>query len=517
MPTGDIDKNKLKSKTYFMKQSLIRRALFIVSLLLISSSATARELPGKRDSLHSVVLNEDRVIQVLLPENFNPASGQKYDVLYILDGDGNLNTISDIQQFAQNESYMPPVIMVAVFNTNRDRDMTPTHVEQMASSGGADKFLSFLKNELLPYINKTYPVSGNNILYGHSLTGLFSVYAFLAEPQLFNYYLAVDPSLWWDSNYINKIAGDKLNASPGKGKSLFITGRDDAGLKQMGIADIDTLLKEKAPKDLNWKIVGYPDEHHGSLRLKSVYDGLKFFYSGYGTPAVVFHPMNGIVLKDTPYKVYYFGQSQVRYTLDGSEPTSSSTKMLLHNSLVNDAKLTAKDLDRTDRFNKTTVGEFRIGNALPAVAKPSNITPGGLNYSYYEGWWSALPDFRKMKPVRSGIASKEFNVNNMPRSSDFATLLEGYIEIQKDGQYIFVLDSDDGSRLFLGDHLLIDYDGTHGGGKPKTYLVPLAKGFYPVRLEYFQQGGGAHLSLHYVLPGEEQPQPIPLELQYSKH
>jgi predicted alpha/beta superfamily hydrolase len=515
--TRDIGKNKLKSTTYFMEFSFIRCALFIISALIISSSATARDLPGKRDSLYSAVLKEDRVIQVLLPENFNPASAQKYDVLYILDGDGNLNTISDVQQFAQNESFMPPMIMVAVFNTNRDRDMTPTHVDQLASSGGADKFLAFLKNELVPYINKKYPVTGNNILYGHSLTGLFSVYAFLTEPQLFNYYLAVDPSLWWDSNYIEKVADGKLNASLDKGKSLFITGRDEAGLKQMGIAGIEAVLKSKAPEDLNWKITGYPDEHHGSLRLKSVYDGLRFFYGGYGTPAVVFHPMNGIVLKDTPYKVYYFGKSQVRYTLDGSEPTSSSTKMLIGNSLMNNAKLTAKDLDRTDRFNKTTVGEFKIGNALPAVAKPENITPGGLNYSYYEGQWNALPDFGKLKPVHSGIANKEFDIGKFPRSTDFATLMQGYLEIQKEGHYIFLLDSDDGSKLFLGDNLLIDYDGTHGNGKPKTYLVPLEKGFYPVRLEYFQQGGGANLTLLYVPPGEEQPRPIPLELQYNRH
>lgn len=171
------------------------------------------------------------MFQVLLPENYQPGSAEKYDVLYILDGDSNLKTISDIQQFAKNESYVPPVIMVAVFNTDRFRDMTPTHVAQSATSGGADKFLAFLKNELVPYINKKYAVSGNNILYGHSLTGLFSIYAFLTEPQLFNSYLAVDPSLWWDNNYIEKFAGDKLNPSLHKGKTLFITGRDAEGLK----------------------------------------------------------------------------------------------------------------------------------------------------------------------------------------------------------------------------------------------------------------------------------------------
>jgi predicted alpha/beta superfamily hydrolase len=498
-----------------MKKSLIRCVLLIIPLLAIFSNAIAQNQPGKRDSLYSASLKEERVFEVVLPENYKPGSAEKYDVLYVLDGDWNLKSAVDVQQFAQNNAYTPPIIMVAVHNTDRSRDMTPTKVVQMPGSGGADKFLAFLKNELVPYINKKYPASGNNILYGHSLGGLFAVYAFVAEPQLFNSYLIVDPSLWWDDNYIQKFAGEKMNASHA-GKSLFIAGRDEAGLKQMGITDFDTFLKNRAPKDVKWKIAGYPDEHHGSIRLKSVYDGLKFFYDGYGAPAVVFHPMNGIVLKDKPYKVYYFGSSQVHYTTDGSEPVLTSAKMQFGNDLVNGAKLSAKAMDRTDRFNKSTVGEFKVGSAFPAMAKPDNVAPGGVNYSYYEGEWNELPDFKKMKAVHSGIADKDFDVNKLPRRTNFATLMEGYIEIQKEGYYIFILDSDDGAKLFLGKNLLIDYDGLHGNGKPKTYLVPLEKGFYPVRLEYFQQGGGAQLVLQYVLPGEQQPQPIPFDRQYHR-
>lgn len=500
-------------------RSLFRYVLFTLPFLVSFTNAIAQNLPGKRDALYSNILKEERVIQVLLPEGYQPGSSEKYDVLYILDGDSNLKFISDIQQFAQNNAYMPPIMMVAVFNTNRERDMSPTHMAQMATSGGADKFLSFLKSELIPYINKSYPTNGNNMLYGHSLSGLFSVYAFLVEPQLFNAYLAVDPSLWWDSNYIDKLAAEKLNASLQSGKSLFITGRDADGLKQMGITDMDAVLKSKAPKDLNWKIAGYADEHHGSLRLKSVYDGLKFFYDGYIKQPVVFHPMNGIVLKDKPYKIYYFGPdpSQVHYTTDGSEPVTSSRKMEVENSLTNDAKVLAKSFDRTDRFNKATVGEFKLGKALPASARPKDAKPGGFRYSYYEGEWDTLPDFGKLKPVQSGITDKDFDIHKFPRQTNFACLIEGYIEIQKDGYYVFVLDSDDGSKLSLGDNLLIAYDGLHGAGNPKTYLVPLEKGFYPIRLEYFQKGGGAYLKLDYVVPGEEKPNPIPVpfELQYS--
>jgi hypothetical protein len=190
--------------------------------------------------------------------------------------------------------------------------------------------------------------------------------------------------------------------------------------------------------------------------------------------------------------------------------------MQLGNTLTNGATLSARALDRTDRFNKSTVGEFKIGKPLPAMAKPDNVAPGGLNYSYYEGEWWALPDFGKLEAAHSGIAGKDFDVNKLPRRTNFATLMEGYIEIQKEGYYIFVLDSDDGSKLFLRGNLLISYDGLHGDGNPKSYLVPLEKGFYPIRLEYFQQGGGAQLMLQYVLPGEERPQPIPLELQYGR-
>jgi hypothetical protein len=285
----------------------------------------------------------------------------------------------------------------------------------------------------------------------------------------------------------------------------------------MGIPLMDSVLKYKAPKDLNWKVAAYPDETHGSVRLKSVYDGLKFFYDGYSTRPAEFHPMNGIILKDKPFKLYYFGPPKAaRYTTDGSEPTSASAVMDVENTVVNSTKVSAKLITRNDRFNKATVG---VGNPLAASAKPKNAMPGGFHYSYYEGEWDALPDFAKLKPVLAGIAGKDFDLDKLPRQTNFACLIEGYVEIQKDGYYVFVLDSDDGAKLSLGGNLLISYDGLHGNGSPKTYLMPLKKGFYPIRLEYFQKGGGAFLKLEYVVPGEEKPRPvpIPLETQYSLH
>src|SRR6478609_1900845 len=207
-----------------------------VLLILISfnsiTNSVAQQLPGKRDSIYSDILKEKRIIQVLLPENYKPE--EKYEVMYVLDGESSIKLISTIQQFTQNESYMPPLIIVAVFNTDRNRDFLPTSTTEMPAAGGADKFLSFFKNELIPYINKSYPSNGENTLYGHSFGGVFSMYALLNEPQLFNSYLAVDPSFWWDSGYMNKLASEKIGSSQVFSKSLFISGREGEGFVQMG-------------------------------------------------------------------------------------------------------------------------------------------------------------------------------------------------------------------------------------------------------------------------------------------
>ena len=123
-----------------------------------------------------------------------------------------------------------------------------------------------------------------------------------------------------------------------------------------------------------------------------------------------------------------------------------------------------------------------------------------------------------LKSIKSGVVDKDFNLSKLPSAVNYGCIVEGFIEIQKEGYYIFVFDSDDGSKLFVNNQLLIDYDGLHGDGDNKTYMVPLAKGFYPVKMKFFQRGGGAKLELMYVVPGEEKPKPIaiPFELQYSK-
>lgn len=142
--------------------------------------------------------------------------------------------------------------------------------------------------------------------------------------------------------------------------------------------------------------------------------------------------------------------------------------------------------------------------------------PGGLKYSYYEGSWDSLPDFSKLKPVATGLADSTFSIQKLPAKTNFACLLEGYVEIVLDGYYIFAIVSDDGSKLYLGDKLLIDHDGLHGES-PRSFVLPLQKGFYPIRIEYFQKEGGSAFDLVYMTPDAKPGNPVKIPWKYQYH
>jgi len=491
--------------------------LFLVLPLIIfcylSKTVTAQDLPGKRDSLNSAILNEKRIIRVVLPQKYDPAKADKYDVLYVLDGDGNTTLATEMQRFIEDEAFMPQIIIIGVLNTDRNRDLTPTHVDDNKTSGGADKFLAFLKNELIPYVDKKYPTDGDNTIFGHSFGGLFVMHALLNEPHVFTSYIAADPSFWWDKGFMVREAAAKMPAVANLHRTLYITGRDN-DLAGMGIPPMDTLLKKYAPADLVWKLTVYPGETHGSVRLKSMYDGLKFTYAGYGTRGPEFHPMNGTLLKDKPIAIWNFSDTtRLRYTTDGA-----SAKMGKETILSGPAKLSVRQFSNRAKFDKTTTGDFKLGTLWPALLKVKKIKPGGFHYTYYEGNWDKLPDFTKLKPVQEGIANKGFDINKLPRQNNFALLMDGWIELKEEGYYIFGIVSDDGSKVFLGNKLLLDNDGLHGSTNV-SYIVPLQKGFYPVRIEYFQKDGGRDLKLIYITPSNIANKivlPVPFELQYSK-
>jgi len=406
---------------------------------------------------------------------------------------------------------------VSVMGIDRNVELTPTHLESWKGSGGADNFLGFIKNELIPYVNKTYPTNGDNSIWGHSLSGMFVVYTLLKEPTAFKSYIAVDPSLWWDDCLVPKMAAGKLPALAGMHTTLFISGREGPDFHGMRIDTMDIVLKKAAPASLKWKLVAYPDETHSSVRLKTTYDGLKFTYAGLVSD-IQFVPMNGIVLKDKPIKIWYFDDAtRMHYTLDGTAPTELSAKVETEITLNGAGRVTYKRFTNSSRYDKTVTGDFTAGEMPRPVSKPQNVKPGGFNYTYYEGDWDKWPDLKSLKPVKTGITDKDFDASNLPRKNKFALVIDGFLETKEEGYYMFIFQADKNSKLYLGDKLLMQWDGNYS--RPTyTYILPLSKGLYPFRIEYLHKKEDFKLAFSYLTPGimdTKNPIPIPLEAQYS--
>ena len=504
-----------------MKKSLkimLGFALFFTNLIV---TINAQNLPEISDSIYSNTLKEQRLIKIRMPEQYKPGSDKKYEVIYMIDGEWNMELYSFIFNFTKGENFVPPVIFVAIPNTYinganmRDRDFLPQKVADNKLAGGADNMIGFLKNELIPYIDKKYPTNGDNSLFGHSYGGLFTMYVLLTNPQLFNTYYCSDPSFWWNNNFMNKLALKTFESTTELDKTLWINGIEST-YKGMGIQTMDSILKLKAPKKLNWKMAAFPNETHNSVRFKGIYDGIKFAYSGYTNSKIEFHPMTGVLLKDKPVKIYLVNYNpEIHYTTDGTEPMNTSAKAERVFEITGSAKLALKSVTNKKNYGTATKGNFEIGHVFPSIQKLKNAKSGGLKYSYYEGKWDSLPDFKKLKPIKTGIADSAFNLSKMQSPNNFACVLEGYYKIETDGYYTFGLDSDDGSKLFLNNQLLINNDGLHGMGNFKSYVVPLQKGFYPVRIEFFQREGGSDLQVLYLTPGSDRPAPIPYSQQFS--
>lgn len=506
-----------------MKFSLKIRFLILISGCILTGNTLAQETVIFNDSVFSHILNEQRKIRILLPEEYKSTSDSKFDVVYLLDGESQFDDFSFIYKFARKEKLLPPLILVAILNTYtekgsmRDRDFLPVETPGNDKGGGADNFIDFLKDELIPYIDKKYPAGGDNSLYGHSLGGLFSFYVMLKEPALFSNYYCSDPAFPWNDRYIISMATTTFKNTDDLNRTLWINGTEDT-YRNVGIQKMDSVLQEYAPGELRWKVAIYPDETHMSVRFKGIYDGLKYTYNGYNSKKLVeFHPNNGSLLKGKPAPVFLNGSfPNVHYTTDGSEPDTSSARAPQMIELEGPAELRVRWIGENKKYINTAKGKFVISEVWPALQHVKNIKAGGLHYSFYEGNWNVLPDFEELNAVEKGIADSSFNLEKLPAGNNFGCVFEGYIKIDEEGYYMFALSSSDGSKFFINGREIISNDGLHGNDWYKSYMVPLQKGFYPVRLEYFVNRGNRSINLIYLMPDTHETVNLTFQRMYFK-
>jgi predicted alpha/beta superfamily hydrolase len=261
-------------------------------LVLISSSAQAQAPPGTTAlKINSAVLGEERTILVRVPPGYE-TNKQRYPVLYMTDGNAHIGH-STVEFLAQN-GRMSELIVVGITNTDRTRDLSPTHVTttvaggnsalQFPTSGGADKFLKFIETELIPEIEKRYRVHPYRILAGHSLGGLFTIHAMVSRPELFNSYVAVSPALQWDNQVAVKRAEDFFKARKEWQATLFMSLGHEPGPIEDGFFQLKQVLEKNQTKGFEWEVQQLDDEDHGSVVLRSHYLGMRKIFAGWQVP-----------------------------------------------------------------------------------------------------------------------------------------------------------------------------------------------------------------------------------------
>lgn len=262
-----------------------------LTLLFFGSSVLAQtdvqEITiGQRHTINSGILGEERSYSLYLPRGYED-SNARYPLLIALDG-YYLWTIGivDYLSFAGD---IPQMIVLALDSSDRDRDFTPTNSrnlegEEVPSSGGAHQFIRFLEEELLPQIEARYRLEPFRLLAGHSLGGLLCCTVLVENPDLFQAYLAMSPTLPWDNDWLIKQMEHKLRRHHPR-QLFFSLGMDNQG----GIMEESALafmvkLKEIAPSPLEYQYNAFPNESHISCYQISLYTGLKSIYAPYKLP-----------------------------------------------------------------------------------------------------------------------------------------------------------------------------------------------------------------------------------------
>lgn len=250
---------------------------------------------GEVDEIQSKVLNEKRILNIYLPEGYKAGDTTRYDVTYLLDGsaDEDFIHVAGLYQFNSFEwiNRTPKTIVVGIATVDRRRDFTfPTtvaeDVKRNPTSGHSDKFMAFIENELQPYIEGKYKTTTNKTLIGQSLGGLFATEVLFKKPLLFNKYIIVSPSLWWDN-------GSLLNQSTAVTDSAFAAklsvyiGVGKEGLAPTAtphVMEVDAnLLAEKLQLGKSKTLTVYfdylPDEDHATIGHLAIYNAMKLFAS----------------------------------------------------------------------------------------------------------------------------------------------------------------------------------------------------------------------------------------------
>ena len=266
--------------------------MFCSSMMIGQSKNTTASKPfviGQIDEIQSKELNEKRILNIYLPEGYNPEEATKYPVIYLLDGSADEDFIHVVGLVQYNSfewiNQIPKSIVVGIATVDRRRDFTfPTTIEtdkkRYPTTGHSDKFIAFIKNELQPFIENKYKANTVKTIVGQSLGGLLATQILFKEPALFNKYVIISPSLWWDNGSLLNLPLPKFNDIDvyiGVGKE----GLTPTAIPRVMEVDANVLsekIKQAAGKNAKIYFDYLPQENHATIMHQAVSNSFRLLY-----------------------------------------------------------------------------------------------------------------------------------------------------------------------------------------------------------------------------------------------
>jgi predicted alpha/beta superfamily hydrolase len=283
-----------------MKSARYSLRWVVVLLVLVAFKAKSQRTEAYKYTasevvtIHSTLLNEDRKVYIHCPKLDSSDINKRFPVLYLMDGENHFELLAQYVDYLSRPDVaaIPKIIVVGIPNTKRVRDLTPTHSisdyegkpdtsGRYTSSGGNEIFLAFLKKELIPLIDSNYKTQPYKLFAGHSFGGISAINCMLTHPDMFDAYIAVSPSFWWDNGYLLKLTEQKLKSGATLNKKLFYCNGNEGGNNSFfhkGLLKFNSLIAGKKIVGLDYKYKYYPNEMHMTVPIVAYLDALRFIF-----------------------------------------------------------------------------------------------------------------------------------------------------------------------------------------------------------------------------------------------
>jgi uncharacterized protein len=251
---------------------------------------------GQRFTLHSAVLDEDRIVFISTPPSYNRDSQRRFPVLYLTDGQFNFDDARASAGFLSRNVVVPQMIVVGVTTIkDRTRDLYSTKADfkfgkrttPFPTSGNGDHFLEFIQSELIPWVEGNYRTNSLRVFAGHSAGGNFALHAMRTKPMLFQGVIAISPWLSWDNHRELHELRASLATAKTPVRALYFSYTDPVhdGPEMKGdIQALSAALKARNDPALRWATATYPGETHDVTFVKAFFDGLQMIFAGYEFP-----------------------------------------------------------------------------------------------------------------------------------------------------------------------------------------------------------------------------------------